>query len=89
MDINNQKSDIARIKEKLSLVVDIGTNGEVSIGNKKGLLCCSAAAGSGAILSLLSSKAHKFCNEIKKRTCYIELSSSNEFNDEFIKNMYF
>ena len=31
--------------DELSLLVDIGTNGEVIIGNKKGLLCCSTAAG--------------------------------------------
>jgi uncharacterized 2Fe-2S/4Fe-4S cluster protein (DUF4445 family) len=32
-------------KEELSLLVDIGTNGEVIIGNKEWLMACSASAG--------------------------------------------
>ncbi len=31
--------------EELQLLVDIGTNGEIVLGNRKGMLCCSAAAG--------------------------------------------
>ncbi|MBQ2957759.1 MAG: DUF4445 domain-containing protein [Clostridia bacterium] len=30
---------------ELSLMVDIGTNGEIVLGNEKGMVCCSAAAG--------------------------------------------
>src|SRR5690554_638443 len=32
-------------KEELSLLLDIGTNGEIAIGNKKRILTCSTAAG--------------------------------------------
>jgi len=31
--------------DKLSLLIDIGTNGEIVLGNKDGLICCSTAAG--------------------------------------------
>ena len=31
--------------EALSLLIDIGTNGEIVLGNRDGLLCCSTAAG--------------------------------------------
>ena len=31
--------------EKVKLVIDIGTNGELALGNKDGLVACSAAAG--------------------------------------------
>jgi len=32
-------------KEDISLLIDIGTNGEMVLGNKNGLIACSAAAG--------------------------------------------
>ena len=32
-------------EEKTILFVDIGTNGEMALGNKNGILCCSTAAG--------------------------------------------
>ncbi|HZJ83079.1 MAG TPA: ASKHA domain-containing protein [Clostridia bacterium] len=31
--------------EDLSLIIDIGTNGEIALGDKDGLVCCSTAAG--------------------------------------------
>lgn len=31
--------------EKLCLMVDIGTNGEIALGNRDGIVCCSTAAG--------------------------------------------
>ena len=31
--------------EALSLLIDIGTNGEIVLGNRDGILCCSTAAG--------------------------------------------
>ena len=31
--------------EALSLLIDIGTNGEIALGSREGLLCCSTAAG--------------------------------------------
>lgn len=33
------------MQEEISLMIDIGTNGELVLGNKKGLLACSTAAG--------------------------------------------
>lgn len=33
------------LKSELSLIIDIGTNGELVLGNKDRLVCCSAAAG--------------------------------------------
>ncbi|MGE4282718.1 MAG: ASKHA domain-containing protein [Clostridia bacterium] len=32
-------------KEELNLLIDIGTNGEIVLGNKEQLVCCSTAAG--------------------------------------------
>ena len=32
-------------REELSLILDIGTNGEIVLGNKEKLVCCSTAAG--------------------------------------------
>ena len=32
-------------KEKLQILIDIGTNGEIVLGNKEWLVCCSASAG--------------------------------------------
>ncbi|MCF8067923.1 MAG: ASKHA domain-containing protein [Desulfobacterales bacterium] len=32
-------------QEDLSLLIDIGTNGEIVLGNKDGMLCCATAAG--------------------------------------------
>jgi len=32
-------------KEEVSLLIDIGTNGEIALGNKDWLVCCSASAG--------------------------------------------
>ncbi len=31
--------------EEISLLIDVGTNGEIVLGNKKRLICCSVAAG--------------------------------------------
>ena len=31
--------------EEVKLLIDIGTNGEIALGNRDGMLCCSAAAG--------------------------------------------
>ncbi|MCD6408659.1 DUF4445 domain-containing protein [bacterium] len=38
---------ISRIyeREELSLLIDIGTNGEIVLGNKEWMVCCSASAG--------------------------------------------
>ncbi len=33
------------LKEKPSLLIDIGTNGEMAIGSQKGMTCCSVATG--------------------------------------------
>jgi len=37
-------SGMAR-SEKISLLVDVGTNGEIVLGNREWLICCSASAG--------------------------------------------
>ena len=31
--------------EKLTLLIDVGTNGEIVLGNKEWMACCSASAG--------------------------------------------
>ncbi|HEY5560254.1 MAG TPA: ASKHA domain-containing protein, partial [Clostridiaceae bacterium] len=31
--------------EKYSILLDLGTNGEIALGNNKGIIACSAAAG--------------------------------------------
>ncbi len=47
------------------------------------------AAGSGAIMALLSRDRFKECNELSERTEYIELSSSPEFMDDYVNSMMF
>jgi len=32
-------------RDEMTLAIDVGTNGEIVLGNKDGMLCCSAAAG--------------------------------------------
>ncbi len=33
------------LEEKLTMLIDVGTNGEIVVGNKEWLVCCSASAG--------------------------------------------
>jgi uncharacterized 2Fe-2S/4Fe-4S cluster protein (DUF4445 family) len=47
------------------------------------------AAGSGAIMALLSKDLYNRCRKITKITRYIELSSSPAFMDEYINSMIF
>jgi uncharacterized 2Fe-2S/4Fe-4S cluster protein (DUF4445 family) len=47
------------------------------------------AAGSGAIMSLLSREKDQECGEIVGKTRYIELSSSQAFMEDYIDNMTF
>ena len=47
------------------------------------------AAGSGAIMTLLSKEHYNSCKEIASRTTYVELSSSPAFMDDYINSMMF
>jgi len=47
------------------------------------------AAGRGAGIALLSEKMKKVCQDIAKEAKYIELSSSPDFQKEYIKAMFF
>jgi uncharacterized 2Fe-2S/4Fe-4S cluster protein (DUF4445 family) len=47
------------------------------------------AAGRGAEIVLLSEKTRKICERISKNIKYIELSSRPDFQEEFIKAMFF
>ena len=47
------------------------------------------AAGTGAVLSLISENCLAECDRISSHAEYIELSSSPEFQEEYIENMYF
>lgn len=47
------------------------------------------AAGSGAIMALLSKDHYNSCKEIAARTKYVELSSSPAFMDDYVKSMMF
>lgn len=47
------------------------------------------AAGTGAVMSLLSKKCYDDCDIIKNRTTYIELSTRPDFQDEYVNCMYF
>lgn len=38
-------STLLHQSERIKLAIDLGTNGEIVLGSKNGLLCCSAAAG--------------------------------------------
>jgi uncharacterized 2Fe-2S/4Fe-4S cluster protein (DUF4445 family) len=46
------------------------------------------SAGKGAILTLLSKANYALSSKIRNMVDYIELSSSKEFNDEYINNMF-
>ncbi len=47
------------------------------------------AAGTGAVLSLISEACIAECDRIAKNAEYVELSSSPEFQDEYVNNMFF
>ncbi len=47
------------------------------------------AAGSGAMMSMISTKYYERCNIIKNMTGYVDLSSTTAFQDEYVKGMYF
>lgn len=47
------------------------------------------AAGSGAIMALLSKDHYNGCKEIAARTKYVELSSSPAFMDDYVNSMMF
>ncbi len=47
------------------------------------------AAGSGAIMALLSREKFQECSTLSERTEYIELSSSPEFMDDYVNSMMF
>ncbi len=47
------------------------------------------AAGSGAIMALLSKDHYNSCKEIAARTKYVELSSSPAFMDDYVNSMMF
>lgn len=47
------------------------------------------AAGTGALLSLLSRDLLSRCNSIKSMVRYVELSTTPEFQDEYVNCMYF
>ena len=47
------------------------------------------AAGTGAVLSLISEECLAECDRIATTAEYVELSSSPEFQDEYVNNMFF
>jgi uncharacterized 2Fe-2S/4Fe-4S cluster protein (DUF4445 family) len=47
------------------------------------------AAGKGAVMACISRKQAAFCSKIKTRASYVELSSSPEFQEAYVENMYF
>jgi uncharacterized 2Fe-2S/4Fe-4S cluster protein (DUF4445 family) len=47
------------------------------------------AAGTGAVLSLISEECLAECDRIAEQAEYVELSSSPEFQDEYVNNMFF
>ena len=47
------------------------------------------AAGTGAVMSLVSEKCYCDCDRIKALATYVELSTSRPFQDEYINCMYF
>ena len=47
------------------------------------------AAGSGAIMGLLSEEQYRFCAELARDTEYVELSSSPEFMEDYVDSMMF
>ena len=47
------------------------------------------AAGTGAVLSLISENCLAECDRIAENAAYVELSSSIDFQNEYVDNMYF
>jgi uncharacterized 2Fe-2S/4Fe-4S cluster protein (DUF4445 family) len=47
------------------------------------------AAGSGAVMGLLSEDQYRFCAELARKTEYVELSSSPEFMEDYVDSMMF
>ncbi len=47
------------------------------------------AAGKGAVMSCISREQAAYCRRIKERSTYVELSSSPEFQEAYVENMYF
>lgn len=47
------------------------------------------AAGSGAVMGLLSADQYRFCAELARETEYVELSSSPEFMEDYVNSMMF
>ncbi|MCL4407316.1 MAG: ASKHA domain-containing protein [Thermotogae bacterium] len=65
---------------QIGLIPKSLTDKVIQIGN---------AAGSGAIMALVSDNELKTAIEIAKRVEYIELSNTDEFQEEFMNGMYF
>lgn len=66
--------------EKLQLIVDIGTNAEIVLGNKHRMICCSAAAGpalEGAGLSCGCTYVEGAINSVRCRQCRIRYTTIN------------
>jgi len=53
------------------------------------IIALGNAAGTGAMLSLLSLAEYERTNTIKAKAEYVELSSTPEFQNEYVDSMYF
>lgn len=53
------------------------------------IIAIGNGAGTGAMLSLLSSEHYSKTNDIRNMAEYVELSSTLEFQDEYVNSMYF
>ena len=56
-------------REEVTLLVDIGTNGEIVLGNRDFLYSCSTAAGP-ALKALISSVGQAVLRALSARFCY-------------------
>ena len=68
-------------KEELSLLVDIGTNNEMVLGNKDFLLCCSCAAGpalEGANIKMGMRAASGAIDSVKINSTEIKITTIND-----------
>ncbi len=85
--------------EELTLFIDVGTNGEMVLGNREWLLACACSAGpafegSGlrhgmrATPGVLSRRVRDEVEELAKKITYLELSAGKDFFDEFVSAMF-
>ena len=90
--------------EEETLLLDIGTNGEMVLGKAGDFVCCATAAGpafegaeismgmpaaEGAVSAAVSEEAREELTRLRESMRYIELSAHQAFSEEYMAQMVF